>query len=157
MSVLGLYARVSTDEQNIKQQVAVLKDYAARNEHEYRIYSDFGVSRSQESRPSWDKLIKDCEEKRINGILVLKLDRITGSLNYGVRFWEWLKTNDIKLYTIYEGVFDYNSGDNYFVFMLKILLSEKELMDLRYRSRIGIERAKKEGKYKGRVKGSKNK
>jgi DNA invertase Pin-like site-specific DNA recombinase len=147
--MIGVYARVSTDEQNVDQQLAVLKEYCKKNNLQYRSFSDFAISREQDERVGWNKIIKGVEEKEFDSILVQRLDRITGNLKYGVWFWDWMEQHKVKVFTLYEGIYSWDSGDNYFTFMLKILLSQKEMKDLRYRSRIGIERAKKEGKYKG--------
>ena len=43
---------------------------------------------------------------------------------------------------------DLQTPDGYFTFMLNCLLSEREILIDKWRSRIGIERAKKEGKYR---------
>jgi DNA invertase Pin-like site-specific DNA recombinase len=155
--LMGIYARVSTDEQNIDQQLQGLKEYCRHYNIPYRSFSDFAVSGKSNERPEWKRLIKACEGGDVDTIFVHRLDRITRDLKFAVIFWDWMKKYNIRVKTVSEGDFLPLSGDNYFVFMLKCLLSEKELMDLDYRRRIGIERAKKEGgKYKGRPKGAKD-
>jgi len=147
---LAIYARVSTDDQNIGQQQAMLIEYCQKNGHTYRSYLDDGVSGEIEDRPAWQKLMRNA--KAFEGILVVKWDRITRSLKYAITFLDWLEAQDLKLLSLYDGEFDF-SPDKVFQFKLKCLLSEYELQQLRWRSRIGIERAKREGKYKGGKKG----
>lgn len=154
--MIGLYARVSTDDQNVKQQVSYLRDYCLKNNHTYRSYIDDGVSGELSDRPAWQKLLKDCENNKINTILVVKFDRITRDLKYAIEFLGWLSQHSVKLVSIFDGGEFVSSPDQVFSFKLKCLMSEHELAVLRWRSRMGIERAKKEGKYKGRKKGSKN-
>jgi DNA invertase Pin-like site-specific DNA recombinase len=155
--MIGLYARVSTDDQNVKQQVNYLREYCLRNGWTYRSYVDDGVSGEISKRPSWVRLLNDCVNGHINTILVTKFDRVTRDLSYSIEFLDWLKRYDVKLVSVFDGGEFKFSPDSIFTFKLKCLLSEHELAVLRWRSAIGIERAKKEGKYLGRKKGSKNK
>jgi len=157
--MIGLYARVSTDDQNVKQQKDYLREYCLKNNYVYRGYIDNGVSGEISDRPAWQKLLKDCENNKINTILVVKYDRITRDLRYAIKFLNWLnqQNGSVKLVSLFDGGEFVFSPDQVFTFKLKCLMSEHELAVLRWRSRIGIERAKKEGKYLGRKKGSKNK
>lgn len=150
------YVRVSHPDQNIDQQYKILKDYCKRNNYSFRGYKDEGISGEIVDRPNWQRLLKDIENNKICGIIVIKWDRITRSLKYAIEFLEFYNKYEFKLLSVYDGIFD-GSPDHIFNFKLQCLLSERELDVLRWRSRIGIERAKKEGKYKGRPKGAKNK
>ena len=159
--IYAIYARVSTDEQNIEQQEAILLKFCKEKGYKFRTYSDEAVSGKVSDRPEWNRLINDCEKGKFNGIVVLKLDRITRSLEYAIEFFKWYekireKKPGFNLISMYDNV-SMDTPDGYFTFMLKCLLSEYELIQLDFRRQIGIERAKKEGKYKGRKPGSKNK
>lgn len=153
--MIALYCRVSTDDQNIGQQRDLLVDYCKRNNLQYRTFIDSAISGKLIDRPDWNKLLKACENKEFDTILVTKYDRITRNLKYSIEFLEWLQINNIKLISLFDGVFEF-TPDQIFMFKMKCLLSEHELEVTKWRSRIGIERAKKEGKYLGRKKGSKN-
>ena len=156
--IFGLYARVSTDDQNVEQQITYLKQYAKRLNLKIRTYNDSDISGRIpiHERPEGKKLLKDIETGKIQGLLVSKWDRITRDLKHSIEFLEFWEKHKFKWLSVYDGEF-LGTPDNYFNFKLKCLLSEYELQQLRWRSRIGIERAKAEGKYKGRKKGSKNK
>ena len=156
MSLFAIYSRVSTDEQNIDQQNKMLKDFAKSRNLKIRSYSDFGVSGKISDRPEWNRLIKDIEKNKIQGLIVTKWDRITRDLEYALEFLKFWKKYQFKLLSTFEGEY-IGTPDNTFSFKLKCLLSEYELEQLAWRRQIGIERAKLEGKYKGRVKGSRNK
>lgn len=72
-----------------------------------------------------------------------------GALEYAVWFYDWLIAHPtIKLVSIYDSM-DLQTPDGYFTLMLNCLLSEREILINKWRSRIGIERAKREGKYRG--------
>jgi DNA invertase Pin-like site-specific DNA recombinase len=148
-----IYCRVSTDDQNIDQQRALLVEYCNTNNHIFRSYMDEAVSGKIEDRPQWQKLIVDCERGEFEAILVVKADRITRTLKYALWFYDWLQAHkNVRLISLYDSI-NFDTPDGYFVFMLNCLLSERELLVNQWRMRIGIERAKKEGKYKGGVKG----
>ena len=154
--MIAIYTRVSTDDQNIQQQRDLLVAYCKNNNLQFRSFQDEAISGKINDRPEWNKLLKSCELKEFDTILVTKFDRITRNLKYSIEFLEWLQLHNIKLISLYDGPFEF-TPDQIFMFKMKCLLSEHELEVLKWRSRIGIERAKAEGKYKGRVKGSKNK
>ena len=154
--MIGLYCRVSTDEQNIVQQRELLVKHCNEKKWQFRTYGDSGTSGSISDRPQWNQLLKDCEKGSIDTIMVVKVDRITRELKYAIWFYDWLQEHPVKLISLYDSI-DLDTPDGYFNFMFQCLLSERELLILRWRSKIGIERAKKEGKYKGRKLGAKNK
>jgi site-specific DNA recombinase len=150
---VAIYCRVSTDEQNVQQQRDLLVKYCNEKDYKFRSYMDSGVSGSISDRLQWQQLLKDLENKEFDILLVTKVDRITRSLKYAVWFYEWLQANThIKFISLYDSI-DLTTPDGYFNFMLQCLLSERELQINKWRSRIGIERAKLEGKYKGGTKG----
>ena len=146
---VAIYARVSTDTQNIDQQKELLIKYCKEKGYCYFTYADEAVSGSISNRPQWQALIRAAERGQYEAIVIVKVDRITRSLKYALEFWDWLQAHPkIKLISIYDSI-DLETPDGYFTFMLNCLLSERELLINKWRSRIGIERAKKEGKYKG--------
>ena len=150
---IAIYCRISTDEQHIGQQRKLLIDYCNAKGYQFRSYMDSAMSGSISDRPEWQRLLKDCEKGEFDAILVTKTDRITRSLKYAIWFYDWLLLNkSVKLISIYDSV-DLTTPDGYFTFMLNCLLSERELIINRWRSNIGIARAKKQGKYKGGRKG----
>ena len=152
---IAIYCRVSTDEQNIDQQRDMLVKYCKDKNYQFRSYSDNAMSGKFSDRPAWQLLLKDCEKGEFDCILVVKVDRITRSLKYAIEFYGWLQLHqNIKLISLYDNI-DLENPDGYFTFMLNCLLSERELLINRWRGRIGIERAKKEGKYLGGKKGRK--
>lgn len=91
----AIYARVSTADQNYAMQLAEVCEYARRNNWEIVEYSETGSTRKK--RPVLDRMMEDARLKRIDVILVWKLDRFGRSVreladnlqlldNYGVRF-----------------------------------------------------------------------
>tara|TARA_Y100000034_G_scaffold104223_1_gene130609 strand:+ start:11480 stop:11956 length:477 start_codon:yes stop_codon:yes gene_type:complete len=151
--LVAVYCRVSTDDQNIRQQQELLIQHCKKNGWKYRTYTDEAESGKVSDRPAWRRLCMDCEKGQYSAILVSKLDRITRDLRYALEFLEWYDDVKVPVISLYDGKNDLEKPDGRFMFKLKCLLSEYELDNTRWRSRIGIERAKQEGKYKGGVKG----
>lgn len=80
----ALYCRVSTDTQmegySIEAQQEMLKHYCASKEIEnYKFYIDGGWSGSNIERPKIQELIEDIKDKKINLVIVFKLDRLSRS------------------------------------------------------------------------------
>jgi len=157
--MVGIYARVSTDKQNVKQQRDYLASYCKQKGLVYRSYMDEAMSGMLKDRPSWLRLLRDSKKGSIKTILVMKYDRITRDLEYAIEFLAWLRSNpNVRLISMWDGgLFDFADPDQEFYFLLNCLMSQRELKMSKKRSKIGIDRAKKEGKYKGRPLGSKNK
>lgn len=81
---VALYPRVSGHEQednySIPEQIDRMKKYcASRDWMVYKIYTDAGFSGSNIERPGLQQLIKDAEDKKIDMVLVYKLDRLSRS------------------------------------------------------------------------------
>jgi len=103
--IVALYARVSTDDQNVKQQKELLVKYCQTRGWEYRSYVDEAVSGSVSDRVAWQKLMRDCEKEKFDGILALNIDRITRTLSYAVEFHSWLMgQKDLSLIMVYESI-----------------------------------------------------
>jgi putative DNA-invertase from lambdoid prophage Rac len=76
----AIYARVSTADQNCHMQLTDLRQYcAARGWEVYGEYVDT-ISGTKSSRPGRDKLMKDVRARRVDVVLVWKLDRWGRSL-----------------------------------------------------------------------------
>lgn len=144
-----MYARVSSDDQNVEQQVAFLVKRCRAEGWSSRVFCDEAVSGTVSDRPQWLRLLRACERGEFDAVLVFKLDRITRDMRYALDFLAWFDARpaSFQVLSAFEAL-DLRSPDGRFTFKLRCLMSEYELEQLRYRSRLGIERAKAEGKYR---------
>lgn len=81
----GGYIRVSTEEQvehghSIEAQEARLLEEAKRKGWHLVVYKDEGYSAKNEKRPDYQNLLKDLEEGKLDGVAVVRLDRLWRSL-----------------------------------------------------------------------------
>lgn len=84
MKKVGCYVRVSTENQlenySIEEQIERLKAYCkAKDLSIYKIYTDGGYSGGNLNRPALQQLLNDIREKKIDMIVVFKLDRLSRS------------------------------------------------------------------------------
>lgn len=82
--IVGCYVRVSTESQlenySIDEQTERLKAYCkAKGWKIYRIYTDGGYSGGNTNRPALKQMLQAIHEKRINLVVVYKLDRLSRS------------------------------------------------------------------------------
>jgi len=154
---IGLYCRVSKNEQNINTQLVALRDYCQRNN--YKIveeYLDNGFSGAKDSRPAFDKLLADMRGNQINCVLVYKIDRIGRSLQHLLNLFEEFKNRGVEFISLTQNINTSTPEGKMFLRMLMVLAEyERELIVCRINS--GLARAIAEGKILGRPNGSKDK
>ena len=84
-TVIAIYIRVSTQEQakegySIGEQKERLEKYCEAHDWIiYKVYTDPGFSGGSTDRPGLQQLIRDVQRKRVDKILVYKLDRLSRS------------------------------------------------------------------------------
>lgn len=84
MKKVACYVRVSTENQienySIDEQTERLKSYCKAKDYTvYRIYTDGGYSGGNTNRPALQEMLKDIESKKVDAVLVYKLDRLSRS------------------------------------------------------------------------------
>ncbi|MDC0977762.1 recombinase family protein [bacterium] len=91
---VSLYIRVSTDKQvegdSLEEQESELKKFCEyKNYLIHKIHIEAGKSAKDTNRIEYQKLLSDIKEKKINAVVVKKLDRLSRSL---LDFEEFMKT-----------------------------------------------------------------
>jgi DNA invertase Pin-like site-specific DNA recombinase len=156
---IGIYARVSTQMQNVSTQLVPLREFAARNGFEvFNEYVDEGVSGTKDSRPRLDSMLKDMREGEIEAVVIYKLDRLGRSLKHLIDLIGEFKNKKVRLISISDNLDTVNDNPMSRAFwQLLGVFAEFERELIRERVKAGLERAKSEGKTLGRKKGSKDK
>ncbi|MCL2378180.1 MAG: recombinase family protein [Defluviitaleaceae bacterium] len=147
----GIYLRVSTEEQakegfSIRAQEEKLRSYAmAKDWHIFNVYADEGISGKDISgRPAIRRLIADVESKKINNVLIYKIDRLTRSTKNLIELVELFNQNNCAFNSLSESI---DTGTATGRMFLKIvgIFAEFERENLAERVRLGLERKAKEG------------
>ncbi|MFI5305013.1 MAG: recombinase family protein [Nitrospiria bacterium] len=82
---IGIYARVSTSDKNQdpENQLRELRAYCKAREFEIlKEYVDVGQSGAKDSRPKLNDLLNDARKRKIDAILVWRMDRFSRDLKF---------------------------------------------------------------------------
>jgi DNA invertase Pin-like site-specific DNA recombinase len=102
---VAIYARCSTAEQHVENQLLELRRYTSAREWEvFGEYVDEGVSGVRESRPRLDAMLKDAKRRRFDAVVVSKLDRLGRSLKHLIFLMEELQALGIGLVSLGESI-----------------------------------------------------
>ncbi len=120
---VGLYARVSTDEQakegySINAQCKKLQQYAELNDWTGVLYVDDGYSAKDLNRPQAMRLFKDIEEKKIDTVVVYKLDRLTRNVKNLYELMDLFDKSNCKLISLTESLDTSSASGRFFITML---------------------------------------
>ena len=151
---VGIYARVSTSDQNSDMQLVELREHADRRNWEIVAeYVDEGVSGSKASRPQLDKLMADARRRKFDLCLVWRFDRFARSTTHLLAALEEFKSLGIDFVSLHEAV-DTSTPMGKMVFTVLASVAELERSIIVERVRAGMARAKAKGKWIGRPRGS---
>lgn len=154
---VAIYVRVSTNDQTTLNQELELKKYCDRENYElYKIYKDQGVSGAKTSRPALDEMLRDMRNRRFEAIICWKFDRLGRSTSHLLNVLEELKNKNVRLIATSQAI-DTETPMGKFFFTILSGFAEMEREMIKERIKLGLERAKKQGKALGRRSGSKDK
>lgn len=153
---VGLYLRVSTDEQTTFNQELELKKYCEREGYEiYRIYRDEGISGVKTSRPALDEMLKDMRNKMFDAVIVWKFDRLGRSTAHLLQILEELRNKNVRLIATSQSIDTFTPMGKFF-FTILSGFAEMEREMIRERINSGLQRRKKEGHKLGRQSGARD-
>ena len=145
----AMYARVSTAEQTVENQRLELNRYCEARGWTATEYLDEGVSGAKESRPALDRLLKDARRRRFDVVLCWSLDRLGRSLKHLVGLLDDLHSLGVGVVTLKEGL-DWTTPSGRLQAQLLAIIAEFERERIRERVKLGMARAKAQGKPVGR-------
>jgi DNA invertase Pin-like site-specific DNA recombinase len=149
-----IYARVSTLDQTVDNQLIELRDHCSKMGWEIvKEYTDEGLSGtlSREKRPALNAMIKDGYRKKFDTVVCWDISRIGRSMKELVLFLSDMKDRGIGICSVRQG-FDTSTSMGEIMFQFVGILSSWEREMIRERTLAGLERAKSEGKILGRRK-----
>ena len=149
-----IYARVSTLDQTVDNQLIELRDHCSKMGWEIvKEYTDEGLSGtlSREKRPALNAMIKDGYRKKFDTVICWDISRIGRSMKELILFLSDMKDRGIGICSVRQG-FDTSTSMGEIMFQFVGILSSWEREMIRERTLAGLERAKSEGKILGRRK-----
>jgi len=150
---VGIYARVSTNEQDPQNQLLELRRYVAARGWSAVEYVDHGVSGSKDRRPALDQLVTDVRRHRIQAVVCWKLDRLGRNLRHLVLLLDDWQSRGIAFVTMGEGI-DTSTPAGRLVAGVLASIAEFERARIQERIHAGLARAKSQGKRLGRRRSS---
>lgn len=151
---VALYARVSTTDQNCDLQLRELREYCQRRGWTISgEYVDTGWSGTKASRPQLDRLMNDARLRKVDCILVWKLDRWGRSVSNLVASLQELSTLNVRWIAVTQNIdTDESSPVGRLILHILASVAEFEREMIRERVKAGMKSAKHRGIRCGRPK-----
>lgn len=147
---IAIYARVSTNEQTVENQLNELRDYVKRMQYTiYKEYCDEGVSGAKSSRPALNSLMEDAKKRRFDAVVVWKLDRLGRSLSHLLKTLEEFESLGID-FVAYNQNIDTTTPTGKLMFSMIGAFAEFERELIRERVKAGMQTAREKGQHIGR-------
>jgi DNA invertase Pin-like site-specific DNA recombinase len=150
--LIALYARVSTvnGHQDPEMQLLELREYAALRGWKIAAeYVDHGVSGSKESRPALNRLMADAHSRKIDAVLVWKIDRFGRSLKHLVNALADLAAYGVAFISLRDNL-DLTTPSGRLMFQIIGAMAEFERALIQERVKAGLRNARAKGKTLGR-------
>jgi len=146
-----IYARVSTEEQekgySIDAQVEACTNYAkAKGWEIVKVYREAKSGKSADNRIQLQKALQLLEQGGADILIVWRLDRLTRSI---MDFQKIVGRVGARVSSVVEGL-DMSTSSGRFVANILIAFAQYERESIGERTRLGLQRAKAEGKRIGR-------
>lgn len=152
MKRVGIYLRVSTDQQTTENQRRVLLDIADRSGWEVvAIFEDQGISgtKGRDQRPAFDALLKAVARSEVQMVVAWSVDRLGRSLSDLLTFLGDLQAKGCDLY-LHQQAIDTSTPSGRMLFQLLGVFAEFERSMIGSRVRAGQARARARGVTFGR-------
>ena len=150
MKRCAIYARVSTPEQRIDNQLYDLRQFAIQRGYEVASeYTDVGVSGSKARRPGLDAMLKDARKRRFAVVIVAAFDRLARSTKHFLSVVDELDALSIEFVSRRENIDTHGAMGRLFLTIISSI-AELEADLIKERIRAGMRRRKLEGLPVGR-------
>lgn len=126
--LVALYARVSTRDKNQDPQVQLrsMREYAVARGWETVEYVDHAPAGDLNHRLAWRRLLKDAQQRRIDLVLVWKLDRAFRSVIDAVNTLDVLDHHGVGFFALTQPELDTTSPTGRLVFHILSAVAEME-------------------------------
>ena len=148
---VAIFARVSTSNQTVENQLHDLRQVAQNNGWEIvdEYLETVSGTKGRDQRKEFDRLMKDAIRGKFQMILAWDVSRLGRSLKHLVEFMEDIQNRNIDLYLHQNGIDTSTSGGRALFHMIGIF-SEFERSIISDRIKTALARVRSEGKKLGR-------
>jgi DNA invertase Pin-like site-specific DNA recombinase len=149
---VALYARVSTrdKDQDPELQLTALREYVRARGWQETEYSDIAAAGDLAHRIAWARLLDDARRRRIDRVLVWKLDRAFRSTLHALATLRDLEHVNVGFASLTQPELDTTSATGRLVFTILSAVAEMERELIADRVREGMRQAARKGRRIGR-------
>jgi DNA invertase Pin-like site-specific DNA recombinase len=149
---VALYARVSTrdKDQDPELRLEPMREYVSVSGWVAAEYVDIAAANDFRNRQSWSRLLDDVRRRRVDLVLVWKLDRAFRSTLHALRTLETFEHHGVGFRALTQPELDTTSAAGRLVFTILAAVAEMERELIRDRVREGMQRAARHGARIGR-------
>ena len=146
---VAAYARVSTGDQNLDNQLHEIRAEVERRGWELNgVHTDI-ISGAKDTRPGLGELLRQVDKGQVDVVVVVRLDRLGRSLRHLLTVIETISNAGVGLVSIRDAAIDTTASGKLMIAIIGAFASfERDL--LIERTRAGIERARRQGRVFGR-------
>ena len=150
MKKCAIYARVSTSDQRVDNQLLDLRLFAEQRGYEVAAeYTDVGVSGSKARRPGLDAMLRDARKRKFAMVIVAAFDRMARSVKHFLTVVDELDSLGVEFVSRRENIATDGAMGRLFLTLISSI-AELEAELIKERVRAGIRRRKLEGLPVGR-------
>jgi len=147
MAKFAIYVRVSTQDQNLENQINPLLEYAKRMGWDFELFKEKESTRK--TRPVQYDLYNRLLKKEFEGVLIYKFDRWARSTSELVGHLKEFEARNIRFISYSENI-DLGTPTGKLMFTIIAAMAEFERDLIRERTIAGLRRARAQGKTLGR-------
>jgi DNA invertase Pin-like site-specific DNA recombinase len=100
----AIYARVSTADQTCENQLIDLRRHCAARGWDTTEYVDTGISGAKDRRPALDQLMADARRRKVDTVVVWRLDRFGRNLRHLITTIEDLNAAGVSFVSMGENI-----------------------------------------------------
>jgi site-specific DNA recombinase len=152
---VAIYCRVSTDQQELEQQIESCKKFCEYKQFEYTLFSDIGSGKNM-NRVNFLDMLKRIRSREFEGIVVFRFDRLGRNAREVVTLFEEFESKGIQVFSLNENI-DTSSPVGRAIRDIIIRLAQLERENISEATKQRLQALKSLGKRLGRPTGSKDK
>lgn len=151
----AIYCRVSTNQQELEQQVEACKKFCDYKQFQYEVFSDIGSGKNM-NRPQFLEMLRRVRLREFEGIVVFRFDRLGRNAREVVTLFEEFEVKGIQVFSLNENI-DTTSPIGKAIRDIILRLAQLERENIAEATRQRLQALKNLGKRLGRPAGSKDK
>lgn len=157
-TIAAIYARVSTKDKNQNPEVQLdkLRKYCADMNWCYIEYVDYASAADLIKRTAWSQMMKEAARKKLDIVLVWKLDRAFRSMVHATNTLSMLRGYGVGFRSLSEPAIDTTNAMGELIFNISSAFAQFERDLIAQRVRVGMEHAKARGTKSGNAIGRKS-